>query len=355
MANLDLANLVRPSVRTLKAYHVDNYDCKIKLHANENPFQLPPEILDLVSAGFKNFQFNRYPDPSCQKLREAISNITEISPENLVVGNGSDELLQLILQVFCSPGDGVAFPDPSFAMYSILTKSLDLIPVPFALDDQWDFKADSFLKIAEETNTKVVFFSYPNNPTGNCFSSAEIEIVLDKFKGIVVLDEAYFDFSKKTFKDRLKTDNSLIVLRSLSKVGLASLRIGFGAASPLIIQELNKIRLPYNSNSVSQMVGEEVLGHFHLIQKQIDLIIQERSRLQKELSNFKTIKVFPSDSNFILFKTERNSVEVFCELAQKGILLRDLSSHPRLTNCLRTTIGTPDENTNFLNQIKTIL
>ncbi len=355
MANLDLANLVRPNVKSLKAYHVDNHDCKIKLHANENPFQLPKEILNLISSSLKDFQFNRYPDPACQELREAISKLTDIPSQNLVVGNGSDELLQLVLQVFCGPGDGVAFPDPSFAMYSILAKSMDLKPVPFPLNDQWDFKADSFLEIAEQTKTKVVFFGFPNNPTGNCFASDEIEKTLNNFKGIVVLDEAYFDFSQKTFKDRLTTNNNLIVLRSLSKIGLAALRVGFAAASPLIVEELNKIRLPYNSNSVSQMVANEVLNRFHLIQKQIDLIIQERTNLFDSLSKINEIEVFPSDSNFLLFKTSQNSGEIFQKLAQKGILLRDLSSHPKLKNCLRVTVGTPDENSNFLQEIKKIL
>jgi histidinol-phosphate aminotransferase len=355
MANLDLANLVRPNVKSLKAYHVDNHDCKIKLHANENPFQLPSEILDLISYSFKDFQFNRYPDPACKSLRETISKITDIPAQNLVVGNGSDELLQLILQVFCEPGDGVAFPDPSFAMYSILAKSMDLKPVPFSLNDQWDFKAESFLDLAEKTKTKVVFFSYPNNPTGNCFSAVEIEKALNNFKGIVVLDEAYFDFAQKTFKNHLETNNNLILLRSLSKIGLAALRVGFAAAPPLIIEELNKIRLPYNSNSVSQMVAQEALNQFHLIQKQIDLIIQERNHLFNELSKIKEIEAFPSDSNFLLFKTSQNSSELFQKLAQNDILLRDLSSHPRLKNCLRVTIGTPEENSNFLKEIKQIL
>lgn len=355
MANLDLTNLVRPNVKSLKAYHVDNHDCKIKLHANENPFQLPSEILNLISNSFKDFQFNRYPDPGCRKLREAISKITDIPSQNLVVGNGSDELLQLILQVFCEPGDGVAFPDPSFAMYSILAKSMDLKPVPFSLNDQWDFKADSFLEIAEQTKIKIVFFSYPNNPTGNCFSSDEIEKTLNNFQGIIVLDEAYFDFAQKTFKNRLETNNNLIVLRSLSKIGLAALRVGFAAASTLIVEELNKIRLPYNSNSVSQMVANEVLNQFHLIQKQIDLIIQERAHLFDALSKLNNIEVFPSDSNFLLFKTSQKSGEIFQKLAQKSILLRDLSSHPKLKNCLRVTIGTPEENSNFLQEIKKIL
>ena len=355
MANLDLTNLVRPNVKSLKAYHVDNHDCKIKLHANENPFQLPHEILDLISAGFKDFQFNRYPDSSCEQLRKAISNVAGIPQKNLIVGNGSDELLQLILQVFCEPGDAVSFPDPSFAMYQILIKSMALKPVPFLLNDEWSFKADSFLKLAKQNKTKIVFFSFPNNPTGNCFSKGEIEKILNNFQGIIVLDEAYFDFSQKTFKNRLTSNNNLIILRSLSKIGLASLRVGFAAAAPLIIQELNKVRLPYNSNSVSQMVAIKVLSRFNLIQKQINLIIQERKNLFAALSKLNEIKVFPSDSNFLLFKTSQGSSELFQKLAKKGILLRDLSSHPKLKNYLRVTIGTPDENSKFLYEMKKII
>jgi histidinol-phosphate aminotransferase len=351
MANINLADWVQEKIKSLKAYEVENFDCEVKLHANENPFSLPEEFTNDFSDGCKNIQLNRYPDPDCRLLKQAITDITTIPPESLVIGNGSDELIQLILQIFCDAGDSYAFPDPTFGMYSIIGKGLGLVPHPYPLDENWDFDGDDLLGFLSEQNARVVFFSYPNNPTGNCYSAPEIKKIIAGFQGIVVLDEAYYDFAQHSFCQEIKNHNNLIVLRSLSKIGLAALRVGYGMADPYIIEQINKVRLPYNSNTVSQEFAARLMRKFSPIQEQIKLILGERDRLLKELSQFKSLTVFPSDSNFILFRVADNGVKLFKDLVENGILIRNLNAHPRLKNCLRVTVGTQKENDIFLAQL----
>lgn len=355
MAKVNLDNLVKDKIKALKPYHVENFDCEIKLHANENSFPPPAEILDLFQDTFRTFQLNRYPDPASQKLKVVLANRLSVSPAHLAVGNGSDELIALLLQIFCDTGDTVAFPDPTFAMYSIIARGMGLNTKTFPLDERWDFSAEPFLEMLEACRAKIVFFSYPNNPTGNCFSRAEIQKVIEHFKGITVLDEAYYDFARSTFLDQLKPHNNLVLLRSLSKIGLAGLRVGYAVADPLIIDQINKIRLPYNSNTVSQELSAKLMERFEPVQKQIDLILEQRDWLAGALADIPGLEVFPSDSNFVLFRVNRNSEDVFNRLVEKGILIRDLSSHPRLKNCLRVTVGTHEENAEFVTQIKSIL
>lgn len=355
MSNLDLIQLVKEKVQSLKAYHVENVDCEIKLHANENSFPLPPEILKQFEEVFKSTELNRYPDPDCGSLKQTLAKRLDVEPENLAIGNGSDELIQILLQVFCDPGETVGFPDPTFAMYSIIAQGMGLKSQTHPLDDQWDFKAEPFLETMEASQARIAFLSYPNNPTGNCFSAPEVLKVIENFSGIVVLDEAYHDFAGKSFLSELPKHNNLILLRSLSKIGLAALRVGYAVADPVIINQIDKVRLPYNSNALSQKLTERLLNHFAPVQKQLDALIKERDGMIRELSKFKSLTVFPSDANFVLFRVEQDANALFKQLMESGILVRNLSGHPRLKNCLRVTIGTPDENKTFLEKTAHII
>jgi len=355
MSSLDLIQLVKEKVQLLKAYHVENIDCEIKLHANENSFPLPPEILKQFEEVFHSTELNRYPDPDCGPLKQTLAKRLNLAPENLAIGNGSDELIQILLQVFCDPGETVGFPDPTFAMYSIIAQGMGLKSQTHPLDDQWDFKAEPFLETMEANQVRIAFISYPNNPTGNCFSASEVQKVIEEFPGIVVLDEAYHDFSGKSFLSELPKHNNLVILRSLSKIGLAALRVGYAVADPLIIDQIDKVRLPYNSNSLSQKLTERLLNHFAPVQKQLDALIKERNEMIHKLSKFNSLKIFPSDANFVLFRVEQNSGALFKQLMESGILIRDLSNHPRLKNCLRVTVGTPLENKSFLEKMSHII
>ncbi|TDJ60978.1 MAG: histidinol-phosphate transaminase [Nitrospina sp.] len=355
MSNLDLMQLIKDKVKSLKAYQVENVDCAIKLHANENSFPPPPEILKLFEDVFKATELNRYPDPDCRPLKQTLSKRLGVAPENLAIGNGSDELIQILLQVFCDPEDTVGFPDPTFAMYAIIAQGMGLKSQIHPLDDQWDFKAEPFLEPLETSGVRIAFLSYPNNPTGNCFSASEVQKVIENFSGIVVVDEAYHDFARKTFLSELPRHNNLVILRSLSKIGLAALRVGYAVADPVIIDQIDKIRLPYNSNSLSQNMTDRLLNHFAPVQQQIDKLLMERDRMIDALSKFRQLTVYPSDANFVLFRVEQDSAALFKRLMDQDILIRDLDSHPRLKNCLRVTIGTPEENQAFLEQMAQII
>ncbi len=355
MPNVDLNKRIKEKIKALNAYHVENFDCAIKLHANENSFTPPAEIQDMFVETFRKFQLNRYPDPNSQKLRETLSRRLNLSPEHITIGNGSDELIQILIQIFCDPNDTVAYPDPTFAMYSIIARGMGLNTHTVSLNDHWDIDADTLLDELNKSGAQIVFLSYPNNPTGNCFSEGEVRKVIERFEGITVLDEAYYDFAQSTFLPMLKDHNNLVILRSLSKIGLAGLRVGFAVADPVIIEQINKVRLPYNSNTVSQTLAEQLLSHFEPVQKQIDVILEQRQWLEEKMKEISGLETFPSHSNFILFRVKDNSGEVFNQLVEKGILIRDLNSHPRLKNCLRVTVGTHEENVEFVTQIKSIL
>lgn len=352
MSNVDLMQLVGKKVKDLEAYQVENVDCEVKLHANENPFSPPGELLDHFRESLPDFQLNRYPDPDCRELKQAISRRVGQPVENLAIGNGSDELIQILLQIFCDAGDSIAFPDPTFAMYSIIARGMGLHLHGVALDEGWDFGGQEFLQSIKNDGPRVVFLSYPNNPTGNCFSEDAVGEVIRDFQGIVVVDEAYHDFSQRSFVNHIEKHNNMVILRSLSKIGMAALRVGYAVADPVIIEQINKIRLPYNSNTVSQSFASQLLSNFSSVQKQIDCIIEERRRVLRVLADETAVTVFPSDSNFILFRVDRGGSDLFRKLIQKGILVRDLSAHPRLKNCLRVTIGTPEENDRFLTGLK---
>ncbi len=354
MSNIDLESKVRPAIKKLKAYHVDAFDCEVQLHANESPYPPPPELLQSLGIQLGDLELNRYPDPACQTLRATIAKRIGLAAGQIVVGNGSDEMIQILMQIFCESGDCVAFPDPTFAMYSIIAQSMGVEPLAVPLDENWDFTAEFFLKSVESKNPKIIFFSYPNNPTGNCFSADAIQKIIESFSGIVVLDEAYQDFSGKTFVAEMARHNNLVMLRSLSKIGLAGLRVGYCAADPYVAENIDKVRLPYNSNSVSQIISEKLLANFSMIETQIEAITKERDRLMAALAEPPEVTVFPSDSNFILFRVKEADA-LFKTLADRGVLIRNLGSHPRLTGCLRVTVGTREENDRFLSKMKLAL
>ena len=352
MSHIDLMELVRDKIKDLKAYQVENLDECTKLHANENPYPPSPELLNKIFQRLDELELNRYPDPDCRNLKKTIANRTGALTEQIIIGNGSDELIQYLMQVLCDAEETIAFPDPTFAMYGITAQCLGLSPVSFPLNDNWDFEASSALKTLAEHKARIVFISYPNNPTGNCFSEQEIQQVIEQFEGIVVLDEAYHDFSGKTFLKQMEKHNNLVILRSLSKIGLAGLRVGYGIFPVMLAEQVNKSRLPYNSNSISQWVANELLNDFTPVQNQIHSIVEERDRLMDELSKLPGITAYPSNSNFILFQASRDGEKVFNNLKANGTLLRNLGSHPRLKNCLRVTIGTKQENDLFLSQLR---
>jgi len=271
-------------VRKLAAYHIDETPVRVKLDAMENPFSLPDAVRREIASVVRNTKINLYPDPSAKKLKQAIASMWRMKPGQMILGNGSDELIQAVILAFGGP---VLVPAPTFAMYDITSRALaqEVITVPLNAD--FDLDADLMLKKAKAGNANVIFLASPNNPTGNRFSDKAIQKILDYADAAVVIDEAYYSFSGKTFLPLLKTHPNLIILRTLSKIGFAGLRVGVMTAAPAVVHEINKIRLPYNINSLSQAVAATALKHRDIIERQISLLISEREKLYNALTHIR--------------------------------------------------------------------
>lgn len=350
MNKLKVESFARKNIQKLKPYQAKEIPCKIKLDANESPFAV--KISDFISE--INIPLNRYPDPEAIVLRKALSKKIKLSYENIMLGNGSDELIYYLILTFGGP---VLYPVPTFAMYGIIAQSVGVEAIECKLDKDFDIDDEKFLKLVKLKKPRLIFLSSPNNPTGNTFSTDKILKIIEfaqKNSSIVVIDEAYQPFSsEKGFLPFLKDYENLLILRTLSKIGFAGLRLGYLIGKKEFLHEINKVRLPYNIDSITQYVATEALNKFYpQIKKFISEIIKERQRVYKRLLKIKKLKVYPSEANFILLKL-KNSKEVYKKLLKAGILVRDLSS--MIDNALRVTIGTKEENEEFLKALETIL
>lgn len=345
MKNINIKNLVKPSVRNLTAYQALEIPCRIKLDANESPYGFSAGALD-------NIPTNRYPDPEAKELKRTIGKRFGVSPNNILVGNGSDEIIYYFVITFGGP---VLYPVPTFSMYGIISQALGEKSIDIPLDKEFDIDLDKTLKAIRKERPKLIFLSSPNNPTGNCFSSDRILKIIDsalsaRHSSLVVVDEAYQPFSsEKGFLPFLKDYKNLVIMRTLSKIGMAALRLGFLIGDAKIIAEVNKVRLPFNVNSISQAIALQALKDKKWIASSIKNITSERERLLKEMGKIEGVIPFPSEANFILFRV-KNPDKVYNALLKKGIRVKNMNSVVK--GCLRVTVGMPEENTAFLKTLK---
>lgn len=350
---------VRPEVLGMSAYHVQDSDGLIKLDAMENPYSIPDGLIDDWLACLRECSLNRYPDPSASTLRTAVRRCNFIPDSaEILFGNGSDELIQIILMTVASPQAVILAPSPSFVMYRQIANSLGLRFVAVDLEpDGFGLDLQAMLSAIERHRPAVVFLAYPNNPTGNLFDRTEIEAVLEAAPGLVVLDEAYAPFANASFMAQLPHHDNLLVMRTVSKLGLAGLRLGFLAGPPAWIEQFDKIRLPYNINILTQVSAEFAIDHYSIFEDQTRMICTERERIFTELSALPTLRVFPTRANFILFKLEnRESNDVFAALKNAGVLIKNMgSAGGSLANCLRVTVGTVEENNAFVDELRKVL
>lgn len=338
----DLEKLVRPNIWTLKPYSSarDEYaghEATVMLDANESPYN-------------PSLNLNRYPDPLQRNLKEQVAALKGVKAEQTFLGNGSDEAIDLIYRVFCEPRkDNVVAISPSYGMYEVCAHINDVEYRPVLLDEQFALHADALMKHCD-VHTKVIFLCSPNNPTGNVLEREQIEKLLNAFTGIVVVDEAYSDFSSyRPFRLDLDLYPNLVVLNTFSKAfARAALRLGMAFAQPSIIQLFNKVKYPYNVNLLTQIYGAEALKQLSKIQREITEIKENRELLRDALSLLPYCqKVYPSDANFLLVKvTDANRLYQY--LVNQGIIVRNRSTQPLCSNCLRITVGTRDENTKLL-------
>ncbi|MCL5024381.1 MAG: histidinol-phosphate transaminase [Nitrospirae bacterium] len=347
MKKVDIRKLVKPSVRTLRAYEAKEIPCRVKLDANESPYAWDPAKFAGVSSGIKT---NRYPDPEAKQLRRIVGKRFDVSPESVLPGNGSDELIYYLITAFGGP---VLYPVPTFSMYGIISQALGERGIAVPLDEDFDLPLEKMLRATRKEKPKLIFLSSPNNPTGNCFSADRIMKIIEKSNGIVVVDEAYQPFSSaKGFLPLLEDYRNLVIMRTLSKIGLAALRLGFLVASPELLAEVNKVRLPFNVNSFSQAMAATVLGDPKRLTASVRAVVSERGRLLEEMKKTEGVTPFPSEANFILFRV-KNAGELYQALLKKGILVRNMEDGIR--GCLRVTVGTPRENSAFLKVLRSAL
>jgi histidinol-phosphate aminotransferase len=349
-----VAAVVRPEIRALTTYEVAQATGLIKLDAMENPYPLPPEVRAKVAAAVADVPVNRYPDGGAAAVKAALREAFAI-PETfgLLLGNGSDELIQMLTVAVAAPGVTIMAPEPSFVMYRMnaIYAGVRFAGVPLAADFALDAKA--MLETIERERPALIFLAYPNNPTGNLFATDDIEAILRAAPGLVVVDEAYHAFADVSFLPRLAWFPNLVVMRTVSKIGMAGLRLGYAIAAPEWTTEINKIRQPYNLNALTQAVAPILLRENALLGKQAARIKAERSRVHAALAGLPGVEVFPTHTNFVLARVP-DAPRWFDRLRQAGILVKNLHGwHPLLANCLRITVGTPDENDAVLAAFRT--
>ena len=352
MPNL-VEQIIRPEILRLSPYHVPSSSGMIKLDAMENPYSLPETLQEEIAQLVTTISANRYPDSNSVSLKSSLRETMEIPMGmDIMLGNGSDEIIQIIALALARPGAVLMSVEPAFVMFRMIATytNMEYIGVPLKADFSLDL--DLMLDAITKHQPAIIFIAYPNNPTGNLFDVEAVSRIIESAPGVVVVDEAYHAFAGSSFIDKLSEYPNLLLMRTLSKLGLAGLRLGFLTGRPEWLIQLEKVRLPYNVGVLTQGVARKILQYPDILQQQVDAIKAERVVMNKYLNVLDGVEVFPSDANFILFRVNEAS-QIFLELKQRNILIKNLDgSHPLLKNCLRVTIGTPDENKQFLRTLQ---
>jgi histidinol-phosphate aminotransferase len=346
-----IERLIRSEIRALAAYHVPDSRNMVKLDAMENPYGWPESLIDAWLEELHDVQLNRYPDPSPQALIESLRiNMNIPHDAAILLGNGSDELIQMIALAVAASGRVVLTPEPGFVMYRMIATAvaMDYIGVPLLSDFNLDLPG--LLEAIARHQPAVIFLAYPNNPTGNLFDTQVMHAVIQASTGLVVVDEAYHAFAGRSFMSELQHYPNLLVMRTVSKMGLAGLRLGVLAGHPDWLSEIDKIRLPYNINVLTQASAEFALKHQDVLDAQACQIRKDRDYLFGQLSNCTGLTVYPSSANFILFRTPPGQATAMFEgLKADGVLIKNMhNAGGLLQDCLRVTVGKPEENEAFL-------
>jgi histidinol-phosphate aminotransferase len=346
------SEVIRPEVLALSAYHVPPARGMVKLDAMENPYSLPPELRDEIARLAGEAAINRYPDASAASLKDALRKALAVPDGmDIVLGNGSDEIIQLIALAAARPGAVLMSVEPAFVMFRMIATFAHMKYVGVPLKADFTLDVDAMLDAIAQHEPAVIFIAYPNNPTGNLFDAVAILRIIEAAPGLVVMDEAYHAFAGASFMDRLAQYPNLLLMRTLSKLGLAGLRLGMLVGRKEWLMHFEKLRLPYNIGIITQLIAERVLQHHGVLLRQADAIKAGRAIMIEHLSAIGGIRTFPTDANFILFRVNE-ATQVFERLKQRGVLIKNLNgSHPLLKNCLRVTVGTPDENACFLDML----
>jgi len=342
---------LRSDIRDINAYHVPSSKNMLKMDAMESPFGVPEELKDEFLEYISQSEVNRYPDASAKELQATLRNLMEIPEElGVLLGNGSDELIQL-LSLACRSGDLIMSFEPSFVMYELVSKFAQLNYHGVKLDDNFDIDLNSALLAIKSKKPKLIFIAYPNNPTGNSFDYDAIIEIIKSTDALVVLDEAYYAYSERSFLKEIVHFSNLVVLRTISKIGFAGLRLGLLVGSQETIEQLNKLRLPYNINTLTQASANFLLKDRQRISNNAKIIMDERARLYDALSLIRGLTVYPSQTNFLLIEVH-NAKSLLESLKDSGILVKGFAISSQLENFIRISVSEVKENNVLLGCIK---
>lgn len=355
-------NIIRPEILSRAAYHVANSAGYVKLDAMENPYPLPADLQSELAQRLSQVALNRYPVPSYATLKDKIRNRLGVPQGfDVLLGNGSDELISLLSVACAKPGAVVLAPEPCFVMYSVSAElaGMKFVGVPLKTDFSLDL--DAMLAAIKQHQPAITYLAYPNNPTGNEFDADDMVAIIRAVgdTGLVVVDEAYQPFASGSFMPRLPEFGNLVVMRTVSKLGLAGIRLGYMSAASELLQEIDKVRPPYNINVLTQAAAEFLLDRMEVLDAQAAAIREERSGLSAALAALPGIEVFPSDANFLLFRIKNpdaDAANVHSQLLERRVLIKNVGKmHPLLKNCMRVTVSTREENRLFLEALKASL
>ncbi len=350
---------IRPVIKSISAYQVADASGLIKLDAMENPYQLSEGLKAELQIKLSEAQLNRYPDPSASSLRKKLMQVMQVPEDkSIVLGNGSDELIQMLAMAVADHDDTkdvclMSF-EPGFVMYKMIADFVGIRYAGVPLNQDFTLDMERTRQAIKQHQPAIIFIAYPNNPSANCYDEKDIEEIISSSPGMVVLDEAYYPFAQTSFMQRLTEYDNLLVMRTVSKMGLAGIRLGLLCGQPEIINEIDKIRLPYNINVLTQISAEFILDNVDELNQQAKKIRDERERLLDAMNAIPELKVFPSQANFILFRVlnsdeNRSANDVFDSIKQSGVLIKNMKADTGLLkNCLRVTVGTPEENKVFV-------
>ena len=342
---------LRSDIKNIDAYHVPVSKDMIKLDAMESPFGVPEDLNVEFLKCIEQSEVNRYPEADPSPLKGTLRSLMDIPDEfGILLGNGSDELIQL-LALACSKDDLIMSFEPSFVMYELVSKYVNLEYFGVQLDSNFDINLSDALLIIEREKPKIIFIAYPNNPTGNCFDYDAIIEIIKSTNSMVILDEAYYAYSDKSFLSEISNFPNLLVLRTISKIGFAGLRLGLLIGDQETIAQLNKLRLPYNINALTQTSANFLLQDKQRIINNAQIIIEERRRLAHELSLFSKFKVYPSQTNFILVHSE-DAHSLHTALKENGILIKGFPKGSKLSDFIRISVSEPVENNILIDAIR---
>lgn len=356
-----IENLFREDLKNYELYKVEDKGCRVVLDANESFLNFPKELQEELGETVKNISFNRYPEAYSSKTCELYLNYIksfynidlDLNNENIIAGNGSDELIQMVINAFTIDRDRIVIPVPNFSMYKLYGQTSGAVPVEIPLNENFQFDVNRLIEMVNIIHAKVLFISNPNNPTGTIIPEEELLKIIEECNCIVVIDEAYGEFYGKTIVDKVNNYENLIVLKTCSKMGLAAIRLGFLITNTKLMEEIKKVKPPYNVNTVTQEIGSLMLNHVDIISDNIKKIVNEREYVLKELRNIANIKFYPTYSNFVLIEHE-NAEKIYNQLIDNGISVRYFGNG-RLKNSIRLTIGSRAENFCFISYLKNIL